>query len=151
MILSNSIFYDANALSKVILMSRYPFIAHSQREKFPQIDLCSCWENQFLWLCNVVCYSQRDFSEVIDNPDVAVGIYNLFIKFCGLKIDLMPSSFTMNFPSQMKPVVKSLFLVSKPRKKKFIYFAGISGCWMSVIKTLQQFRVREENRRKEVV
>lgn len=146
-ILSNSIFFSANSLSKVILMSWYPFIAHSQREKFPWIDLCSCWENQFLWLCNVVYYSQRDFNEVIYNPVLPVYEYNLFIKLCELKIDLTPSSFTINFPSQNKSVVKPLFLASESLEKKFIYFAGISDCWMSVIKTLSQFRVREEKKR----
>lgn len=68
--------------------------------------------------------SQRDFSQVIYNPGVPVDKCNLFIKFCELKINLTPSSFNMNFPSQIKQLVKSLGLASESRKKGMHLF-----CW----------------------
>lgn len=94
-------------------MSSYPFFAYSQKEKFPWIDLNYCWENQFLWLCNAVYYSQGEFSEVIYNLGMPLDKYNLLIKFCELTIDLTPSSFVMNFPSSKKPV----FLASESRRR----------------------------------
>lgn len=121
------------------------------RKEFPQIDLRSCGKNQFLWLCDVVYYSQREFSEVIYNSVMPEDKNNLFIKSCELKIDLAASSFIMNFLPKWNQWWSHCFCPMTPEKQNkttvktmLSYCADISECWTSVIKTHQQYRGRGE-------